>query len=482
MPNSLAGAELTARLDRAAPEPLGVQIARRLREAILCGDLSPGQRVPSIRALASELGVARGTVETVYAQLIGEGFLEAGGQAGTRVSAAIIKGGARHGADATPVAARQAVCMTLPYQPGLPALDAFPRKLWNRIALRAIRRQGADAFAYPDPCGYEPLRRAIAGYLRVARGIPCSADQVFVTAGYPLTLALLGRLLLSPADSVWIEDPGYPPVGAAITRAGATGIPVPVDDEGMRVDLAIGLAPDARLAVVTPSQHSPLGMPLSAARQTALLDWAASHGAWIIEDDYEGEFRHRGQTLPALAGLDRGERVIYAGTFSKTLYPGLRLSYFVAPPSLSEACAAACRAWSGPAPTLIQSMAAAFIEEGYFARHLKKMRALYRTRRALCEDGLREVFGSRVRISPQPGGMHLVASFDGMTDDRLAAARAREAGLAVIALSNWTRRAREEAGLMLGFANITSRDMSVDLARRLAHAIGQSSGVQTRKR
>ena len=231
----------------------------------------------------------------------------------------------------------------LPFRMGLPALDAFPRKLWSRLSTRAARGLGTPELIYPHPAGDRPLREAIAAYLGVSRGIACTAEQVMVTAGFQGALALARSLLLHPGDAVWVEDPGYPLARQALGAAGVQISPVPVDREGLQVDVGIATAPNARLAVVTPTHQSPLGVALSLPRRLALLGWAAATGAWVLEDDYDSEFRYIGHPLPALKSLDRGGRVLYAGSFSKVLFPGLRLGYLVVPDQLAAIAMMAAR-------------------------------------------------------------------------------------------------------------------------------------------
>ncbi len=448
-------------------------IVRRIRHAVADGTLLPGQRVPSIRTLAAELQLARGTVEAAYEQLCGEGILLARGQAGTVVApdiSRLVQAGFQSRAPETPMPSRPENPAPLDLQPGLPAFDAFPRVTWQRLAKEALVRQTPYEMGYPDPVGDMALRRAIAGYLTVARGLHCTGQQVIVTAGYRASLDLVADVLLAPGDSVWLEDPGYPPVAQVLGRRGARLVPLPVDAAGVCVEEGVKRAPQAALAVVTPTQQSPWGMPLSLPRQLALLDWAREGGHWVLEDDYEGEFRHRGQPLPALASLDSAGRVLYAGTFSKVLYPGLRLSYLVVPASLAGAFAMAARHHAQHCPLLWQRTVARFIDEGHFARHVKRMRSLYRERRQRLEVALQAAFGSRLTLHHQPGGMHLIAEVAGM-DASAVSAQARLAGLGVPALCDWAREARCPPALMLGFANVVDDATATRQAERLLRVV-----------
>ena len=364
---------------------------------------------------------------------------------------------------------------------GLPALDAFPRKVWSRLVARHARSFTPADMAYPDPAGYAPLREAIAGYLATSRGVRCTVGQILITNGYQDALNLAICVLLQRGDKVWLEDPNFPPAAEALQEAGATLVPIRVDAEGLRVSDGLAHARRARLAVVTPSHQSPLGVALSLPRRLALLSWASTAGAWIIEDDYDSEFRYVGRPLPALKSLDQHQRVLYAGTFSKVLYPSLRLGYLVVPESLAVAFARSNRLRHlGHAP-LEQHVVAEFMAAGYFARHLKRMRALYAERRLALANGLRAAFGDHIAVDLQPGGMHLIARFPSGTSDVKLAQLAQAGGLSVEALSlRGTARACGQ-GLLLGFTNIAETD-ALAVCRRLHRLIGKSLYNETRKR
>jgi GntR family transcriptional regulator/MocR family aminotransferase len=316
-------------LDPTAAEPFYRQIYDRFRGAI-------ADRIPSARALTKELGLARGTIESAYSLLAAEG-IQARGQAGTIVTPGLKP--------LTPVAnpspqPDSAIAATsfrpdsiLPFQMGLPALDAFPRKLWARLGARCVRAMQPSDMIHPSVYGLPALRAQIAAYLLVSRGINCSPSQIFVTSGYRHTIQLIAHSLLKAGDRVWLEDPGYPPTRELLGHMNITPVPVPVDREGMIVPDGLRRASRARAAVVTPAHQSPLSVSLSLPRRLALLDWAVGNDAWIIEDDYDGEYRYVSRPLPALKSLDRDGRVLYAGTFSKVLLPSLRLAYLVAPES-----------------------------------------------------------------------------------------------------------------------------------------------------
>jgi GntR family transcriptional regulator / MocR family aminotransferase len=318
-----------------------------------------------------------------YAMLAGEGYVVSRGPAGTIVSPDLAAPSfVRVAARPRPSTGREAIeaGQPRPFQMGLPALDAFPRKLWAHLVGRQARRFSSAGMIYPDPAGSKLLQQAIAGYLATSRGINCTWHQVLITHGYQGGLDLTTRVLLRSRDQVWIEDPCYPPVRDALHSSGAALVPVRVDAEGMRVSEGRTRARRARLAVVTPSHQSPLGVALSLSRRLALLAWANEANAYVLEDDYDSEFRFTGRPLPALKSLDHEDRVVYAGTFSKVMFPGLRLGYLVVPGELAATFVrASLERYSGHA-MLEQEAIAAFINEGHFGRHLKRMRHLYMRR------------------------------------------------------------------------------------------------------
>ncbi|MEN5175910.1 PLP-dependent aminotransferase family protein [Brevundimonas diminuta] len=456
-------------LDPAAEEPFYRQIYDRFRGAIAGGVLKPGDRIPSARALASELGLARGTIDAAYSLLVAEGYIQARGQAGTIV-APDLKARAPvvitpRKIDTGPVPTSFRPDSVLPFQMGLPALDAFPRKIWARLGARCVRAMQPSDMAHPAVFGLPALRAEIAAYLQVSRGIDCSASQIFVTSGYRQTVELIAHALLKTGDQVWLEDPGYPPTRDLLSHMRITAVPVPVDRDGIRIEDAIRAAALARAAVVTPAHQSPLSVSLSLPRRLALLDWAASNDAWIIEDDYDGEYRYVSRPLPALKSLDRDGRVLYAGTFSKVLFPGIRLAYVVVPESQVERFEEVCEAFVGGSPQLTQAIVTDFITEGHFARHIQRMRKLYAERRAATVAGLDGVLARHLQIDAQPGGMHLILRLRGRRSDRRLVGRMREDGLYAEALTDWTRRDDGASALLVNFTNIPSQ--------RIAEAYGE---------
>jgi GntR family transcriptional regulator/MocR family aminotransferase len=450
-----------------------LQLYRRFRESIASGKLRPGDRVPSVRSLASELSLARGTVEKTYQILVSEGYFVANGAAGTVVSPRLgnLTEAGRTKAPAllasAPPGEPGEAGKVLPFQMGFSALDAFPRKVWARLAGRSLRTMETAAMTYPDPSGYAPLRRAIASYLGISRGITCSHEQVFVTAGYRGALDLVRHTLLQAGDLGWYEDPGYPLARQFMERSGLCLEPVPVDEEGLNVGIGQQRAAHARFAVVTPTHQSPMGVALSLPRRLELLDWARRSQAWIIEDDYDSEFRYHGRPLPALKSLDRDGRVVYTGTFSKVLFPGLRLAYLVVPPSQVGKFRDTVNYLPGPGSILPQAMVAGFMEQGHFARHLSKMRTLYAARRAYLVDALAVTLKDQLLVQPQAGGIQVLTYLNTRQSDKALTAAAEAKGLAVQALSDWRMRKSSQGGLLMGFANFATPDEAGAAVRRL---------------
>jgi GntR family transcriptional regulator/MocR family aminotransferase len=311
--------------------------------------------------------------------------------------------------------------------------------------------------AHPSVFGLHSLRAEIASYLHLSRGIECSPSQVFLTSGYRHTIELIGHALMKAGDRVWLEDPGYPPTRELLASMQLASVPVPVDQDGMMVEQAIKAAPKARAAVVTPAHQSPLCVSLSLPRRLALLDWATRNHGWIIEDDYDGEYRYVSRPLPALKSLDRDGRVLYAGTFSKVLFPGIRLAYLVVPEGQVERFEKVSQTFTGGSPHLIQAIVTDFITEGHFARHIQRMRNLYAERRDLATAGLGGVLSKNMRIDSPPGGMHLILRIHGRGSDRQMAARMLEAGMYAEALSDWSMSKNGAEALLLNFTNIDSQ-------------------------
>lgn len=469
-------------LDRSDTRPLFQQLQSRVRDAVVRGVLAPGERLPSSRALASQLGIARGTVESVYSQLVGEGYLVRWGAAGTRVNPQLEAVDLQHlrspaARTGGPVREKTASGQGEGIRPltiGVPALDLFPRKRWSRIVAREARQMAVGDMAYPDERGAPVLREQLASYLAVARGIVCRPEQILITAGFLGAMGVMFRTLLRPGDPVWIEDPGYFRVGQALEMLGTRPVPIPVDDEGLCVDVGVERCPQARLAMVTPANQAPLGGSLSLARRLELLDWARQADAWIVEDDYDSEFRYAGKPLAALKSLDRDERVFYVGTFSKVLFPRLRLGYLVVPEPWVERLRWAARL-TAPASGLVEQRAvAAFMAEGHFGRHIRRMRQAYARRRQALHQALSRHTSDWLNLQVPDGGMQIIGWLKTPLDEARLRAGIREQGLGAEPLKRWLRDNRCPQALLLSFVTVPEAQAD-DVAQRLAIALSQAA-------
>ncbi|HJQ21072.1 MAG TPA: PLP-dependent aminotransferase family protein [Gemmatimonadaceae bacterium] len=452
-------------IDRRLEVPLHRQVYDALRRAILTGMLRPGQRVPSTRSLATQLGMSRLPVLTAYEQLLHEGYLEGRTGSGTYVCAAppdrMLR--ARQLQNGTPRTKRVSPGRTeggiRPFRMSLPALDEFPVTLWARLIARHARRLAPTHMAYGDPAGVGVLREAIAEHLRTARAVRCEAEHVAVVSGSQAALRICAAVLLRHGDRVAIEEPGYPGAHAAVVSSGAELVPVPVDNEGIDVASLSAIRPRIRAVYVTPSHQYPLGVSMSAARRIALLNWAARNEAWILEDDYDSEYRYVSQPLGALQGMDAGERVIYIGTFSKVLFPALRVGYLVIPKSQWEAFLDARDALDVFSPTLSQLALADFLTEGHFARHLRRMRGIYLRRREALLEGLERHCRDVLTVRNADAGLHVATLLPDGVRDMDVLARMTAHGLTAVALSKCYIGTRRRNGLLLGFGGFDERTL-----------------------
>lgn len=451
----------TIKIDKGSSASIQQQLYDRLRIAIIDGAMKPGERLPSTRSLAAQLNIARGTVDLAYGRLADEGYVVAHGQRGTLVSSELRRNfsAARMKAKRiVPGRAQRFDASPLPFRFGLPALDLFPRKVWARLAAREASRFSPDRLYYPDPIGLPVLREAIATYLAVSRGIVCSPDQIVVTNGYQSALNFVADLILVPGDQVWLEDPGYGFTQRGLRALSMPIAPVPVDSHGLCIAYGRAHYPQARLAVVTPTHQFPLGIGMSLPRRQDLLAWAAECDSWILEDDYDCEFHYSGHRPPALKSLDAADRVFYAGSFSKTLFPGLRLGYLVMPTAFVDSAGRACQLLHRGAAVLEQSLVAAFMSEGHFARHLRRMRIHYRDRRQALADALDKRFAKDVQFSLQAGGLHILARFPRLGPDVELAKRALQHGLMPSPLSGQSIEHDAGQGLLMSFTNIPEHE------------------------
>ncbi|QFR02241.1 PLP-dependent aminotransferase family protein [Streptomyces phaeolivaceus] len=496
-------------LDRNLPEPLYQQLYERLKDSICSGQLRPGVRLPATRTLAQELQVSRNTVLVAYERLVTERF--ATGQVGSGTHVAVHRGEEGQGDGGSSAVTRlptppeasgrtsqlsgtarlmlQATrtfdgrqpaspAAAQPFVLGVPALDLFPGKLWSRVVSRRAARLPNSLLHAQDPVGYWPLRKEVATYLGLTRGVSCTAEQVVITSSTRTITHLMARVLLEPGEQVLVENPGFPGARAALVAAGVVPCPVDVDHEGLCVSSGESRYPWARMALVTPNHQFPTGCRMTEFRRGELLDWAVRSDGWVIEDDYDGEFTS-GSPLPPLQRMDTANRVIYLGTLNKALFPALRLAYAVVPPDLVDIVAAAQHSAYGAPPVLEQAAVHDFMAEHHFARHIRRMRQAYGERREACVQALRDQFGNMVRVM-SAAGTHLVAGFPPGTDERLLARLSCRSGATVYPLSSYHSTGRTPVpALVLGFG-ATPPEQAVLGVRRIAAAFERSIPAEGR--
>lgn len=483
--------------DESSSIPLYRQLYERLRANILSSQLRAGARLPSSRSLAQELGISRNTVTAAYDQLLAEGYIESRVGHGTSViplppeqlinvaPARLAPFSAVPGHPALSQRGKLIAGMTFmatseafladisPFRAGMPALDAFPFALWSRLVQRHTRTSLPAMGLYQQSSGYRPLREAIAAHIGVTRGMRCTAEQVLIVSGSQQALDLAARMLLDPGDAAWIEDPGYHGARNALLAAGAYLVPVPVDAEGISVSQGRVLAPQARLAAIAPSHQFPLGVTMSLSRRLELLEWARQSNAWILEDDYDSEYRFIGRPLSTLQGLDSTQRVLYIGTFSKVMFPSLRLGFLVVPPDLVDAFANIVHTTILHHSLLEQMALADFISEGHFARHLRAMRTLYAERASTLVRVAHEELGALMEMNMPHTGLHTVGWLPPGVDDRLVAYRAHVQGVEVTPLSTFAQAPLARGGLLFGYAPF-EEDIIRSGLRRLARVLKES--------
>ena len=481
-------------LARDGARPLQDQIVAHFRAAISSGQLASGARLPPTRELARDLGVARNTVAIAYEKLLAEGYLHSRTGSGTFVADGLPAARSRtptqsqkqahtpapparrpslRGQRALDATVGFAASSMLPLSPGLPGLDQFPFALWARLTSRFWRSEPRDLLPYGDPAGYLPLRRALATYLAAARGVVCAPEQILIVAGSQAGIDTVARVLLDPGDTVWVEDPGYVSGRNALAASGARLVPIPVDEGGLDAVRGERLAPHAKLALVTPSHHYPLGSVLTLPRRLAMLDWAERADAWIVEDDYDGEFRYDGKPVSALHALDTGGRVLYLGTLSKVLAPSLRIGYLVVPPDLVDVFAAARTVSDRHVPLETQAVLCDFIEGGHLAAHMRRIKPVYDGRRHALLDALHEASDLLTPVD-YGAGLHCIAMLKdgaGTIADVAAAQRGVALGINATALSRYTLARTDLNGFVMGFAN-TREDQARWAVRQLVQAIG----------
>ena len=476
-------------LDRGGTTPIYRQLYDWFRGAILAGQMRPGHQLPSTRTLASELKISRMPVLSAYEQLLAEGYLETFVGAGTRVAkslpedklnSASWKAGeglqqivekpaprrmSRRGIALTQQPAQSWLDNLGAFRVSLPALDHFPYGLWWKLVARHSRRTPPALMAYSDAIGYLPLRKAIAGYLGAMRAVRCDPSQILITTGSQQALQLSAQVLLDPKDPVWMEEPGYPSARHAFMSVGARLIPVPVDHDGMKVEEIIRRGPQARAVYITPSHQYPMGSTMSAARRMLLLNWAVRTGAWIIEDDYDSEYRFESRPIAALQGLDTDARVIYVGTFSKVIFPALRLGYLVVPKDLMPAFSAARDAADVFSATLYQAVLTDFFREGHFGRHIRRMRMLYMSRRRSLLKAIHTQTKDMFEVIGAEAGMHLVVLLPPGMSDVTVARKAAQMGISATPLSTCYANQPARGGLILGYGGVNAHEIHNGIRR-----------------
>ena len=468
-------------LDRTSPVPLYQQVCARIRDAVLADVLAPGTRLPSTRTLARELSISRNTVMTAFDQLLAEGVLVGRPGAGTFVAVPAEHERRPRTEVADRLTSRHARAgepgdddppETPTFAVGAPATDRFPLRRWRELTSRRLRRSGPRLAREVAPCGVAALRSAIARHVGAYRGVRCDPRQVIVTSSCQQSLLLVAQALLEPGDRVWFEEPGYFLARELLAMRGADVVPVPVVEGGIPVDAARALAPEAKLVYVTPSNQFPLGGSLDLARRRDLLEWARDDDGWIVEDDYDSEFRFDGEPLPSLQGLDDAGRVLYAGTFSKALSPAVGVAYLILPEDLVDSFSR-LKSLVDPHPHLLPQMVLAdLIDGGDFAAHVRRMRDLYRARADVLLDELGQRIGDTLRVERPTGGLHLVGRLPSTWDDEAIAREAMSRGLRPVPLSRTYATPPTETGLLLGFAGNDStalRRGAAVLAQLLDH-------------
>ncbi len=474
-------------VDRQSGEHLSRQLYHGLVAIIRNRSLAPGPELPSTRSLAAELGLGRNTIVSAYDQLITEGYL-ANRQGARPVLVdlpdwprepppeeppVLVRAPSRRGEELLSQHCHHGTAGRFAFHPGMPDAASFPFGVWGRLVARRASHGGETLFGTYDVTGHPALKEAIAGYLFSARGVRCRPEQVVITTGAQAAFDLLARLLLDPGDTVWMEEPGYYGAKAAFTVAGARIVPIPVDQErGWRLD-----PPDVapRLIYVTPACQHPLGITMRMEERLRLLDIAGTGNSWVIEDDFDGEYRFQGRPVPAIQSMDRSGCVIYVGTFAKLLFPALRVGFMVLPPELAGRIGNALSTTGQFAPLVLQAALADFITEGHMSRHLKRMRRIYAQRRQLFRDIVAERLRDEITLSPAEAGIQVVGYLrPGIDDIKVSQAAARRA-INVSPLSKYFQETAATQGLVLGYAACDAAQTRDGVAR-LAAAIRETLG------
>lgn len=448
--------------DRSSAIPFYKQIYEGYRAAILSGRLRPGHRLPSTRALAVELSVSRLPVVNAFEQLLHEGYVEGKTGSGTFVKDSIPDelGNANRSVPQGKSAGEVKLTTQQelgPFKASQPALEHFPSRIWGRLVSRHAKNFSIELMAYGDPAGYAPLREAIAEYVRTARAVSCDASRVLVVSGSQMALQICANALLTRSDVVAMEEPGYPGARDALKSTGAELAAIPLNEEGIDAEVLARSGRKARAVYVTPSHQYPLGISMTASRRLELLDWAQRRQAWIIEDDYDSEYRYASRPLASLQGMDQSSRVIYIGTFSKVLFPSLRVGYMVAPQALFDRFVKVREMLDIFSPTLYQVVLADFLREGHFARHIRRMRALYHLRRDALLESMTKYARDLLTPCNTEAGLHVAAFLPHSMNDLKIVRRASQNGIYPSPLSICYAGPKQRSGLILGFGGVTER-------------------------
>lgn len=492
MANTLPGTFLLSlNLQRDSDVPLYYQIYQEFRRAILERQLLSGIRLPSSRDLADLLDVSRNTVLNAIDQLIAEGYLETRPGAGTYVATnlpeslllarddnddqpelnelsgrELSRRGKRFKEAATNVLIdEEPLNKSFAFSLGKPDISAFPYEQWAQISSRVYRHSPIHSFADTHTAGYYPLRKAIAEHLGMFRSVKCAPDQILITAGSQEAMYIAQQILLDHGEHFWMENPGYPMARIALESGGANAVYVDVDENGLNVEHGLQLCPDARLAYATPSHQFPLGYTMSLPRRMELLNWAEENHAWIIEDDYDSEYRYVGSPIASLQGLDVNHRVVYIGTFSKVLLPTIRLGYMVVPEDVIDACLIARLIITQQSPVPAQMVLAEFMREGHFMRHIRRMRKLYDDKRQVLLEAVGRFLGDSVEVGPHDTGMNMVLHLPETVEDTEFAEAARRHGIRVVALSSYYQNRTKANGIVLGYTAVPTDDIAPNIQK-----------------
>ncbi len=468
---------LSLSLDRDGGETLQAQLLMQLRRLILHGGLTPGSKLPSSRTLAAELSVSRVTVAAVIDQLISEGYLEGRARSGVFVEAELPDLAPRSATDPLGPAELDEIFQPVPPRPfdvSAPDMAEFPFRQWSRHHDAVWRYPDAELLQRPDPFGWHPLRRAIAEHLAQWRGLRCGADQIIITSGLGEAISILAETLFAPGDAVMTENPGYGAMNRALRRNGLQAVPVVVDDQGFDIRRDQHTVSEAKGVIVTPSRHYPLGVTMPLSRRLELIDWAKQNDGYVIEDDFDSEYRYQGQPLPAMMNLSNDDRVIYVGSFSKVVFSALRLGFVVVPRSLIGRFREGVGKVDPQASVMVQPVMARFMESGDFATHIRRMRRMYSKRHSALVTALERYAGDLLEVDNIPSGMHLVVRpslelASRLSDDEISK-RARQRGVNLMPLSGFFEGPETARGLVLGFAGFDERALE-DAARVLADCL-----------